>query len=65
MSNSVHGFTKQKPWKKEGYQNKEWILIDYIDVVAHVFNKEKREFYSLEELWADAKVQVIEEIQNQ
>jgi len=54
----------QKPWKREGIQNKEWVLIDYVNVVAHVFNKEKRQFYSLEELWADAKVQHVEEIGN-
>lgn len=48
--------TKQKPWKKEGRTNKEWILIDYVDVVAHVFSKEKRSFYSLEELWGDAQI---------
>lgn len=52
----VHKHTKQNPWKREGKNNKEWILIDYVDVVAHVFNKEKREFYALEELWADAVV---------
>lgn len=46
----------QKPWKREGFQNKEWILIDYVDVVAHIFNNEKRAFYGLEELWADAEI---------
>ena len=51
---------KQKPWHKEGYLNKEWILIDFVDVVAHVFNKEKRAFYDLEKLWADAKVYTLE-----
>jgi len=52
--------SKTKPWKKEGQTNKEWILLDYVDVVAHVFNKEKRVFYALEELWADAIVTRIE-----
>lgn len=47
---------EQKPWHKEGYANKEWILIDFVDVVAHIFNKEKRAFYDLEKLWADAKI---------
>ena len=51
---------KQKPWHKEGYANKEWILIDFVDVVAHVFNKEKRAFYELENLWADAKIYTLE-----
>ena len=52
----VREHSKQKPWKREGQQNREWILIDYVDVVAHVFSQEKREFYALEELWGDAIV---------
>ena len=48
--------SNQNPWHKEGLQNKEWVVIDYVDVVAHVFNKEKRSFYGLEDLWGDAKV---------
>ena len=47
---------QQKPWQKEGKMNKEWILLDYIDVVAHIFIKDKRAHYSLEELWGDAPV---------
>jgi ribosome-associated protein len=57
----VHKATKQNPWKREGKNNKEWVLIDYVDVVAHVFSKEKRQFYALEDLWADAKVTTINE----
>jgi len=44
----------QKPWHKEGFENLEWVLLDYIDVVAHVFQREKREFFAIEELWGDA-----------
>ncbi len=44
------------PFNKEGYQNAEWILIDYVDVVVHVFLEETREFYKLEQLWGDAVV---------
>ncbi|MBW7844901.1 MAG: ribosome silencing factor [Chitinophagales bacterium] len=44
----------EKPWHKEGFENLEWVLLDYIDVVAHVFQREKREFYAVEELWGDA-----------
>ena len=43
-----------KPWAIEGKNNSEWILMDYVDVVAHVFYKETRAFYDLEDLWADA-----------
>ncbi|MCS7005593.1 MAG: ribosome silencing factor [Cytophagales bacterium] len=46
----------EEPWKKEGSAFKEWIILDYIDVVVHIFRKEKRIFYGLEELWGDAKI---------
>jgi ribosome-associated protein len=52
--------TGQKPWHSEGKQNAQWILIDYVSVVVHIFQSEVREFYNLEGLWADAKV-VLEE----
>lgn len=45
-----------KPYHYEGNENAEWILIDYIDVVVHVFLEPKREFYNLEALWADAEL---------
>lgn len=45
--------TNQNPWRKEGKQNREWILIDYVNIVAHVFKKEKRKLYDLESLWGD------------
>lgn len=60
IEENVSKGSNQNPWKREGRENKEWILIDYVDVVAHVFNKEKRSFYGLEELWGDAKVTYIE-----
>jgi len=43
-----------KCWHKEGYTALTWILLDYVDVVVHVFKKESREFYNIEKLWADA-----------
>ena len=46
---------RDKPWGIEGTENAEWVLLDYVDVVVHVFKKEKREFYDLEGLWGDAK----------
>ena len=51
--------TGQSPWHKEGYQNSDWILLDYVDVVVHVFNLDTRKFYNLEGLWADAEKRVI------
>ena len=48
-----------KPYHKEGYQNLQWVLMDYIDVVVHIFQKESREFYAIERLWADAGIEFI------
>jgi ribosome-associated protein len=45
----------RRPWHAEGAQHLRWVLIDYVDVVVHVFQKEERDFYSLERLWGDAK----------
>ncbi len=52
---------REKPWHTEGEANKEWILMDYFNVVVHIFNKEKRDFYKLENLWADANIKYIEQ----
>lgn len=46
---------KITPWHKEGFQNSQWILIDYANVIVHVFLKDQREFYNLEDLWADGE----------
>ena len=46
---------KEKPYHTEGNENSEWVLIDYINVVVHVFQKQIREYYNIEELWGDAK----------
>jgi ribosome-associated protein len=53
--------TGESPWRSEGFENKEWILIDYVNVVVHVFQTEIRDFYKIERLWADAIVRVIPE----
>ena len=47
---------KDKPWNMEGNDNGEWVLMDYINVVVHVFQKQKREYYDIENLWGDAKL---------
>jgi len=46
----------QYPWKKEGWAAKEWILVDYVSIVVHIFRAEKRSFYALDTLWAEASV---------
>ena len=46
----------EKPWHREGFTNAEWILLDYANVVVHIFQKEIRDFYKLENLWADAVI---------
>ena len=50
----VHKNCDMKPFHREGYENSEWILIDYFDVVVHIFREDIRSFYKLEDLWADA-----------
>ena len=47
---------KENPWHMEGKNNKEWVILDYITVVAHIFKRDKREFYALEKLWGDAHI---------
>ena len=49
-----------KPWHVEGEQNAEWILMDYVHIVVHVFQKQIREYYNIEDLWGDAKITVLE-----
>ena len=58
ISNAVTKFVRksiqEKPWHIEGKTNSDWILVDYINVVGHVFYKDSRGFYDIEELWSDA-----------
>jgi ribosome-associated protein len=56
--------TKNNPRSMEGKANHEWILVDYYDVIVHVFKKDRREFYKLEELWGDAEFTYIDEDEN-
>ena len=50
---------REKPSHTEGEENAEWILLDYINVVVHIFQKQVREFYKIEELWGDCKINMI------
>lgn len=45
-----------KPWHVEGYESLKWVLLDYVDVVVHVFDRTTREYYDIERLWADADI---------
>lgn len=47
----------EKAWHVEGYEARKWILVDYVNVVVHVFDKETRDYYQLERLWGDAPVE--------
>ena len=51
---------KEKPWHVEGEQNGEWVLMDYVSIVVHVFQKHIREYYNIESLWGDAKITTID-----
>jgi ribosome-associated protein len=56
IEDEIFKATQTEPWRKEGYEHGEWILLDYIDVVVHVFKTDKREFYGVEDLWGDAEI---------
>lgn len=59
IQKQVSKLTKEKPWHIEGEPNAEWVLLDYVNVVVHIFQKQKREFYNIESLWGDAKITAI------
>ncbi len=61
VEESVKKKTGESPWHMEGLSNNQWILIDYVNVVAHVFQTPYREFYNIEKLWADAELTVVSE----
>ena len=48
-------------WHREGLSQRQWVLLDYVDVVVHIFRKEVRKFYGLEKLWGDAKMETFED----
>lgn len=56
VSKALH----DKPWHVEGTDNGEWVLMDYVNIVVHVFQKHVREYYNIESLWGDAKITSIE-----
>jgi ribosome-associated protein len=60
IQKTVSKSLKDKPWHVEGEANAEWILLDYVNLAVHVFQKHVRTFYNLEELWGDGKITNIE-----
>lgn len=60
IQKTVSKASKDKPWHVEGTANAEWVLMDYVNIVVHVFQKHIREFYDIEGLWGDAKFTTIE-----
>ncbi|MEX0274786.1 MAG: ribosome silencing factor [Flavobacteriaceae bacterium] len=65
IQKTVSRASKDKPWHVEGTENAEWVLLDYVNIVVHVFQKHVREFYDIEGLWGDAKFTEIERSVNQ
>ena len=54
----------ERPFNREGYDTREWILLDYINVVVHIFHEASRDFYDLERLWIDAEITELTEDEN-
>lgn len=54
IEEKVYEVLRENPWRVEGKQTGLWVAIDYIDVVVHIFQSDLRDYYRLEELWADA-----------
>jgi ribosome-associated protein len=64
IDEEVYKSVKENPWHVEGKNNKEWMLLDYFDVVAHIFRKDRRDFFALEKLWGDAEMTEIQDGKN-
>jgi len=60
VQKTVSKALQDKPWHIEGSENAEWVLMDYVSVVVHVFQKHIREYYDIESLWGDAKATSIQ-----
>ncbi len=59
VQKQVSKLTKEKPWHVEGEVNAEWILLDYVNIVVHIFQIPVREYYNIESLWGDARITTI------
>lgn len=65
LADNVNSATREKlgekAWKEEGRDTRRWVILDYVNVVVHIFKKELREYYALERMWNDAGIRHIEE----
>lgn len=59
IAESIREQLGEKPWHTEGTDHLQWVLLDYVDVVAHVFNEDRRAFYDLERLWGDSAMETV------
>jgi len=59
VEEGIYKLTGERAYHSEGFENAEWILEDYIDVVVHIFQPQVRSFYNLEELWGDAEMEEV------
>ena len=59
VEDEIRKATGEKPSHREGLNNSEWALLDYFNIVVHVFQKETRDYYNIEDLWADAKIEFL------
>jgi|SRR5690606_956779 len=57
VEEEVYKALRQEPWRKEGFEHGEWILLDFVDVVVHIFKTDKRKYFGIEDLWGDAEME--------
>ncbi|RQP14131.1 MAG: ribosome silencing factor [Chryseobacterium sp.] len=62
VEKKVRNEVSERPWHVEGTENALWVLVDYISVVVHIFQKQTRDYYDIESLWGDAKVTHVETV---
>lgn len=55
----IEEICEERPWKKEGLDHLQWVLLDYVDLVVHVFRADKREHYNIERLWGEADTETV------
>ena len=61
VANQTREQLSEKAWKKEGLAERRWVILDYVNVVVHIFKKELRDYYALERIWGDADISKIED----